>query len=132
MGLSRKCFGLMMICVVPLFFDGCATASNESKVLYEQGYRRGVKEQMQLIAAKFQGGEFPYYHWAAPMVQDVRVPAHIEQGVFIPEHQELVIIKPGEWLKNQAYPIATQENQSHEQNINTDVADITFMPARAR
>lgn len=73
----------------------------------------------------------PFYHWNEPIVQDVGVPAHIENGVFIPEHKELVLIKPGQWAKAGAYPIATQK-ESYEkpsENINVDdVSDITSVP----
>ena len=100
------------------------------KALYEQGYRAGVKEQMEDIASKFQGGQFPYYHWAAPIVQEVKVPAHIEKGVFMAEHQELVLIKPGQWQQSPAYPIATTENKGHDKQTNdsTTVSNITALP----
>ena len=117
---------------VALLCAGCASIPTEQKLIYEQGYRAGVEEQVKDIASKFQGGEFPYYHWAAPMVQELNVPAHIEQGVFIPEHKELVIIKPGEWVKSSAYPIAIQENKQHEDIPHSSVTDITSLPASRR
>ncbi len=125
--------GILMLLFL---FAGCAT-SPSVKHVYEQGYRAGVNEQMEAIAAKFQGGQFPYYQWTAPIVQDVRVPAHIANGVFIPEHNELVLIKPGEWQKSPAYPIAgnekkeNQEKKDHEQPISinySDSADLTVLP----
>ena len=111
---------------------GCSTVPAEQRSVYEQGYRAGVKEQMSEIVSKFQGGNFPYYHWAEPIVQEVAIPAHIEHGLFIPEHKELVIIKPGEWAKSPAYPIQTQEIKTHEENSHTDIADITVMPTGKR
>ena len=109
--------------------SGCSTVSAPQRNVYEQGYRAGVKEQMDAIAAKFEGGNFPYYHWAAPIVQEVKVPAHIEQGVFIPAHNELVMIKPGEWMKNPSYPIQSQENKNYEDNSeHHGMSDITFTP----
>ncbi|MBF0330944.1 MAG: hypothetical protein HQL17_03340 [Candidatus Omnitrophica bacterium] len=35
--------------------------------------------------------------WSAPVVQEVRMPAGVEGGVYYPSHDELVIIKPGAW-----------------------------------
>ncbi len=40
--------------------------------------------------------------WASPRVQEVRMPAGIQAGVYYPEHDELVIVKPGAWVKEQA------------------------------
>ncbi len=117
--------------LVVLFCSGCATMSPEQKGVYEQGYRAGVGEQMRHIAASFQGGNFPYYHWTQPMVQDVNVPAHVANGVFIPEHKEMVIIQPGEWAVSPAYPINTQPKESYEhqaQDRNVAVSDITHLP----
>ncbi len=120
------------ICVV-LVCCGCASWRGNGQTptrVYEQGYRAGIKEQMDVIAAKFQGGQFPYYHWAAPIVQDLRVPAHIAHGVFIPEHNEIVLIKPGEWQKSPAYPIAIQEKEDYEQKQidHGDTTNLTVLP----
>jgi MSHA type pilus biogenesis protein MshL len=35
--------------------------------------------------------------WSSPMVQEVRMPAGIKDGVFYPSHDELVVVKPGAW-----------------------------------
>lgn len=109
---------------------GCSTASSHNKNMYEQGFRQGVQEQVRQIAAQFQGGEFPYYHWVTPIVQEVRVPAHLTNGVMIPDHNELVIIKPGEWTMSEGYPIQTQE--SHNDNtisyMRMDVSNLTPLP----
>jgi hypothetical protein len=65
------------------------------------------------------------------------VPAHIANGVFIPEHNELVLIKPGEWQQSPAYPISginvssNQEKKDHEQTTITDnnnSTDLTVLP----
>ncbi len=114
-----------------ILLGGCTTISPEQKGVYEQGYRAGVGEQMRHIVASFQGGHFPYYHWTRPMVQDVNVPAHVANGVFIPEHKEMVIIQPGEWAVSPAYPINTQPKESYEhqaQNMDVAVSDITHLP----
>ena len=114
-----------------LFCSGCTTISPEQKGVYEQGYRSGVREQMRGIAASFQGGNFPYYHWTRPMVQDVTIPAHVSNGVFIPEHKEMVIIQPGEWAASPSYPINTQPKENyadHVQNMDMAVSVITHLP----
>ena len=116
-------FLLILLC-------GCTTASPEQKSVYEQGYRTGVQEQMRQIAASFQGGNFPYYHWTKPMVQQVQMPAHVANGVFIPEHQELVIIKPGEWAMSPSYPISAQDKETYVEREpeDMDVFDISDLP----
>lgn len=121
--------------VMFIFLAAGCTTSPSAKSVYEQGYRAGVKEQMEEIAAKFQGGRFPYYQWSAPIVQDVKVPAHIENGVFIPEHNELVLIKPGEWQKAPAYSIAdnkspdNQESKDDKKKIDiSSSTDLTILP----
>ena len=117
--------------VLILFYSGCSTASPKQRGIYEQGYRAGVKEQMHQIAADLQGGNFPYYHWTRPMVQDVAVPAHVANGVFLPEHKEMVIIQPGEWAASPAYPINTQQKENyvdHVQDRGMAVSDITHLP----
>ena len=119
--------------IVPLILlcSGCSTITPQQKSVYEQGYRTGVREQMRQIAADFQGGNFPYYHWTRPMVQDVMVPAHVANGVFVPEHKEMVIIQPGEWAISPSYPINTQPKEKyaeHVQDKDIVVSDITHLP----
>ena len=124
----HKFFVLSMSIV---FLMGCSTVSGKQKDVYQQGYRQGVQEQIQQVASQFQGGNFPYYHWVAPIVQEVRIPAHLANGVMIPEHNELVIIKPGQWSVSPAYPIQTQERNNYDNQIsghNMDVSNITALP----
>ncbi len=112
-----------------LFISGCSTLSPDEKQAYEQGYRSAAKEEMRTIAAEFQGGRFPYYHWESPIVQSVQVPGHISNGVFIPAHKELVIIKPGEWAQAPAYPIsASKEEYEGTDQMDVRTADITHLP----
>ena len=103
---------IMMFCL-----SGCAHGLSQPK-------------QKRAITSQFQGGSFPYYHWASPIVQEVNVPGHISNGVFIPEHKELVIIKPGEWTQSPAYPILSQEENYERtiQDVGMDVTDITHLP----
>ena len=117
-----------LIIAMILFCAGCSTVSPKEKNIYEQGYRAGVQEQMHDIAGQFQGGNFPYYHWTQPMVQEVSIPGHLTNGVFIPEHKELVIIKPGEWALSPAYPIKTQDKEINHAIHDHDVSDITHLP----
>ena len=35
--------------------------------------------------------------WSAPIVQEVRMPAGVQAGVYYPEHDEMVFVKPGAW-----------------------------------
>ena len=118
MGYRNCCIVLMMFCL-----SGCAHGSSRQKQTMAKGPAGSV-------AGQFQGGDFPYYHWASPIVQDVLVPAHIANGVFIPEHKEPVIIKPGEWAQSPAYPIAFQE-ETYERtthDVGMDGIDITPLP----
>ncbi len=120
-----------MLCLSMLCFLGCSHAPKEGKQVYAQGYQAEVKEQIDAVTGQFQGGMFPYYHWSAPMVQEVKVPGHIANGVFIPEHKELVIIKPGEWAQSPAYPI-TMQGESYEDNkkdMGVNAVDITYLPS---
>ena len=126
---SYKYFILMINVFI---VSGCASISeHHSKDIYKEDYRKIVQEEVKQIVSEFQGGQFPYYHWTAPIVQNVEVPAHLSNGVMIPNHQELVIIKPGEWSMNSAYPINTQQRKEHENknsNVDSNIADLTPMP----
>lgn len=125
MACSRHIHLILLVCIA-----GCASVSTEQKQVYEDGYRAGVREQMHKIAGQFQGGNFPYYHWTSPIVQEVEVPGHISNGVFIPLHKELVIIKPGEWAQSPAYPIESSK-ETHEttaRNVALGFSDITHLP----
>lgn len=97
-----------------LLLMGCTSVPHAQKQVRGSGYRLS----------------FPYYHWAAPIVQDVSIPGHISNGVFIPQHKELVIIKPGEWAQSPAYPIQSKEEayEHTAHDVDMDVADITQLP----
>ena len=123
------------------FLAGCTTTGKtvskdlqKDNSIYRQGYKDGVKKNIQGIVEKLNGNDFPYYgDWSEPIIQEVKVPASIQNGVFIPEHYQTVLIKPGEWKKNQAYPIKAEkmENKDNENilnNLNVNVNDITVMP----
>ena len=134
---SGKLFIFMFCCGL---FVGCASLkggqTQEPKdSIYEEGYRKGVSENINSMVEKLNGNDFPYLGgtWAEPITQEVRIPAHVQGGVFYPEHNELVIITPGEWKRNNPFPIkANQKDFSHAEDaidiINAQVADITAMP----
>lgn len=121
----------ILLLVTSLVCTGCVSSHINEQNTYAQGYRTAVKHQMDQVIGDFNGGTFPYYHWNAPIVQELNVPAHINNGAFIPEHKELVLIKPGQWAKEQAYPISQQKEQYAQTNDNRyghDITDITSVP----
>ena len=127
----------LFICFI-LVLSGCSTFGKKEKV-FEAGYRTGVKENMQEFAGSFYGNDFPYFYWQSPIVQNVQIPAHIENGVFIPEHSEPVVIDPGEWRNKPGYPIncPKKENKPNKKEggepyafnyLNFATRDITVYP----
>jgi hypothetical protein len=68
------------------------------------------------MVEKLNGNDFPYIAgtWAQPLVQEVLVPAHVQGGVFYPEHYEWAIITPGEWKKSPAYPLSSRRHEHDE------------------
>ena len=121
-----------------LSFAGCVTTHAQQPQtvkdsIYEEGYRKGISENIGGMVEKLNGNDFPYIGgtWAEPVVQEVRIPAHIEGGVFYPEHNELVIIAPGEWKRNSAFPIKADQKdftRAEDKVITADVANLTVMP----
>ena len=116
------------------FLSGCATPGFKDKT-FEEGYRRGVGENVMDFAQNFHGNDFPYFYWESPIVENVRIPASIENGMFIPEHNEPVVITPGEWRKSFTYPIACGKKDKKEEDGNYaiskssfSVRDITVLP----
>ena len=70
---------------------------DELKKAYDEGFRAGKK----IIAAEFRTRtelNQPYV-WKPPMVSEVDMPARVVNGVMIPAHRELVIVKPGYWVR---------------------------------
>ena len=117
-----------------LSLAGCSTFSFKGKA-FEEGYRSGVRENIQDFASNFHGNDFPYFYWESPIVQNVRIPSHIENGVFVPDHNEPVMIEPGEWRDKFTYPINSnrkdkeKEEKSYEiSNVDFNVRDITVLP----
>ena len=134
---SGKLIVLILGCGI---FVGCASLkgaqTREPKdSIYEEGYRKGVSENINSIVEKLNGNDFPYLGgtWAEPITQEVRIPAHVQGGVFYPEHNELVIITSGEWKRNNPFPIKADQKDFRKaedsiDTVNAQVADITAMP----
>jgi hypothetical protein len=72
---------------------------DELKRAYDEGFRAGKE----IIAAEFRTRSElnqPYV-WQPPMVSEVDMPARVVNGVMIPAHRELVIVKPGYWVRTE-------------------------------
>ncbi len=70
---------------------------DELKRAYDEGFRVGKE----IIAAGFRTRSElnqPYV-WQPPMVSEVDMPARVVNGVMIPAHRELVIVRPGYWIR---------------------------------
>ena len=64
---------------------------------YDEGFRAGKE----IIAAEFRTRtelNQPYV-WKPPMISEVDMPARVVNGVMIPAHRELVIVRPGYWVR---------------------------------
>jgi uncharacterized protein YceK len=71
----------------------------ELKRSYDEGFRAGKE----IIAAEFRTRSElnqPYV-WKPPMISEVDMPARVVNGVMIPAHRELVIVKPGYWVRTE-------------------------------
>ena len=70
---------------------------DELKRSYDEGFRAGKE----IIAAEFRTRSElnqPYV-WKPPMISEVDLPARVVNGVMIPAHRELVIVRPGYWVR---------------------------------
>lgn len=125
-----------VVCLTVLLV-GCSTLSKKDTT-FEEGYRLGAKENISDFAKNFHGNDFPYFYWESPIVQDVRIPAHIKNGLFIPEHNEPVVITPAEWRSTFTYPIRCpkgkkaldkREEESYAlEYLDFSIGDITVLP----
>jgi hypothetical protein len=70
---------------------------DDLKKAYDEGFRAGKE----IIAAEFRTRtELNQPHvWKPPMISEVDMPARVVNGVMIPAHRELVIVKPGAWVR---------------------------------
>ena len=119
---------------------GCSGLTSNTKIDkdFETGYRRGVKENIHDFAQNFYGNDFPYFNWVSPVIQNVYIPAHIENGLFISAHFEPVMIEPGQWRNKLAYPVLSSDkkrvqteggNSYAVKYVNFNLGDITVLPA---
>lgn len=110
-----------------VLLTGCAASDIQKKKIYSAEYRKEVSQRMAAVVSEFKNTQT--YHWKKPITQEVMVPAHIANGVFIPAHKEIVIIKPGEWTLSPASPIVSKE-EAYEEGVRLDIssADITHLP----
>jgi hypothetical protein len=72
---------------------------DELKKAYDDGFSAGKE----IIAAEFRTRSDlnqPYV-WKPPMISEVDMPARVVNGVMIPTHRELVIVKPGKWVRTE-------------------------------
>ena len=129
---------LFLVFLIINGLTGCQTVNNpkalKSNSPYEQGFKDGVTYNVGETVEELNGNDFPYAGtWSQPIVQEVKVPAHIQNGVFYPESNQTVLITPGEWKKNEAFPIkSTQKENRNNENTYTAIpvntADITVLP----
>lgn len=114
-----------------LMIAGCTSARFSEQGVNAKNYQRAVKQQVSQILEEGHDKVLSDYHWNAPLVQEISIPGHIDQGAFIPEHKELVMIKPGEWIKEPDDLVTQQKEKyvpnSEDNDLNT-VADITSVP----
>ena len=86
--------------IVTLCLCGCAPFWQGMQSRWdveEHAVNRSVSAKIEAEAA---AGSYKSKLYAKPVVQKVRVPAMIRGGVYIPEHMEYVIVKPGEYVLN--------------------------------
>ncbi len=72
---------------------------DELKRAYDEGFRAGKE----IISAEFRNRSElnkPYV-WQPPMISEVDMPARVINGVMIPAHRELVIVRPGYWVRTE-------------------------------
>lgn len=129
MGYVKKVFIASLI----IGLTGCATTKQKQSI-YEQGFREGVAENIDEFLEEKGNDPFIGYDWIEPILQEVTIPAHIGNGVFIPEHEELVIINPGAWQLSPGYPIlkggqGDAKKQTTLQLFEGSASDITVLPA---
>jgi len=66
---------------------------------YNEGFRAGKE----IIATEFRTRtelNQPYV-WKPPMISEIDMPARVVNGVMIPAHKELVIVRPGYWVRTE-------------------------------
>ena len=119
------------LALVVCLLCGCAAPRGAAvpSVAYDEGYRQGIREKADKKRDELNGNGFPYLgsNWSAPLVQEVLIPAHVQGGVFYPEHNELVVITPGEWQKAGTFPLRSNAHLSSGR-VEVLAVDITALP----
>jgi len=72
---------------------------DELKKAYNEGFRAGKE----IVAAEFRTRtelNQPYV-WKPPLISEVDMPARVVNGFRIPAHRELVIVRPGYWVRTE-------------------------------
>ena len=75
------------------------TSCDDLTKAYNEGFRAGKE----IIAAEFRTRSElnqPYV-WKPPMISEIDMPARVVNGVMIPAHRELVIVRPGAWVRTE-------------------------------
>ena len=81
------------------YLRGQQASCDELKKAYDEGFRAGKE----IIAAEFRTRSElnqPYV-WQPPLISEVDMPARVVNGVMIPAHRELVIVRPGYWVRTE-------------------------------
>jgi hypothetical protein len=82
-----------------LYLRSQQASCDELKKAYDEGFRAG----REIIAAEFRTRSElnqPYV-WQPPMISEVDIPARVVNGVMIPAHREIVIVRPGYWVRTE-------------------------------
>ena len=70
----------------------------------KRSYDEGLRAGKEMIAAEFRTRSElnqPYI-WQPPMISEVDMPARVVNSVMIPAHRELVIVRPGYWVRTES------------------------------
>lgn len=117
-----NCSIFLLSIILGLLFPGCKTFNHNNspinadkefqKEIYENGFREGIRKAIEISTKEKK--DKPYYNWQSPMVQEVWIPPSITGGVFIPGHNEYVIILPGKWREDYSYPLHSNDSRRRE------------------
>ena len=85
------------------------TMDDLDKMAREEGYRKGYQVAKEELQHSVVNDQFRHRYWRPPVVQTVRVPGMVIAGTYIPEHEEQVVLRPGQYdqyheLDNDKYP----------------------------
>ena len=119
--LINVCFvaGILSGCASAVTSDGEITSTEDQETSFvtcsylrtrqascdelTKAYNEGFRAGKEIIAAEFRTRSElnqPYV-WKPPMISEVDMPARVLNGVMIPAHRELVIVRPGRWVRTE-------------------------------